>query len=134
MTIQAWNIVLTAVVAVLVVAYGVWLRNVVTQQLNALEAVIKVKDAEISALKSDTAPAITKAYAEMREHADKMTADVLHLSEQLAEYKRLQQTIKEAQERSLVEVTEKLDHWENVLNKRFLLLVGTEHKKKNETE
>jgi hypothetical protein len=145
MTIQAWNIVLNAVVAVVLVAYGLWLRNIVTQQLKtkdtaieALEAVIKIKDAEISASKSDTAPAITKAYAEMREHADKMTADVLRLSEQLTkaveDYKRLQQTMREAQERSLVEVTEKLDHWENVLNKRFLLLVGTEHKKNNETE
>jgi cell division protein FtsB len=67
MTIQAWNIVLNAVVAVLIIGYGIWLRNIVTQQLKskdaaigALDAVIKVKEAEISALKSDTAPAIAK--------------------------------------------------------------------------
>jgi hypothetical protein len=30
MSIQAWNIVLNAVVAVLIVGYGVWLRNIVT--------------------------------------------------------------------------------------------------------
>ena len=83
MTIEAWNIVLNAVVAVVLVVYGLWLRNIVNQQLkskdttiDALDAVIKIKDAEISALKSDTAPAITKAYADMREHADRMTAEV----------------------------------------------------------
>jgi len=121
MTIQAWNIVLNAIVAVVLVAYGLWLRNIVTQQLKskdtaiaALEAVIKIKDAEISALKSDTAPAITKAYAEMREHADKMTADVQRLSEQLTkaveDYKRLQQIMREAQERALADVKTKLEY------------------------
>jgi hypothetical protein len=33
MTIQAWNIVLNAIVAVVLVAYGLWLKNIVTQQL-----------------------------------------------------------------------------------------------------
>jgi len=83
MTIEAWNIVLNAVVVVVLVAYGLWLKNIVTQQLKskdtaigALEAVIKIKDAEISALMADTAPAITKAYAVMKEHANQMTVEV----------------------------------------------------------
>jgi hypothetical protein len=87
MTIQAWNIVLNAVVAVLIVGYGIWLKNIVEQQLKskdttieAQDAVIKIKDAEISALKSDTAPAIAKAYANVREHADRMTAEVNELT------------------------------------------------------
>ncbi len=87
MTIEAWNIVLNAVVAVVLVAYGLWLRNIVTQQLKskdtaigALEAVIKIKDAEISSLKSDTAPAISKAYAVVRQHANQMTAEVDELT------------------------------------------------------
>jgi hypothetical protein len=56
MTIQAWNIVLNAVVAIMVVAYGIWLKNIVTQQLQtkdttieSLEAALKTKDAEIAA-------------------------------------------------------------------------------------
>jgi hypothetical protein len=125
MTIQAWNIVLNAVVAVLIVGYGVWLRSIVKRQLDALEAVIKIKDAEISALKADTAPAITKAYAEMREHADKMTADVLRLSEQLTkaveDYKRLQQAMKETQERALADVSMKIGHWDALLRDQLAL-------------
>ena len=131
MTIEAWNIVLNAVVAVVLVAYGLWLRNIVTQQLknkdttiDALDAVIKIKDAEISALKSDTAPAITKAYAEMREHANQMTAEVQYLSEQLSkaieEQKEVQQqfaTMKEEQEQSIAEISAKLENWDKFLTR-----------------
>ena len=121
MTIQAWNIVLNAVVAVLIVGYGVWLRNIVKQQLQskdtaiaALEAIIKIKDAEISALKSDTAPAITKAYAEMREHADRMTEDVQRLEQQIT-------TMKEEQKRSIADVSVKIGHWETLLRDQLAL-------------
>jgi hypothetical protein len=116
MTIEAWNIVLNAVVAVVLVVYGVWLKNIVNQQLKskdtaigALEAVIKIKDAEISALKADTAPAITKAYADMREHANQMTAEVQGLSEQLTKVVEDQKRLKEEQQRVLGDVAVKLD-------------------------
>ena len=69
MTLAGWNLVLNIVVGVLVIAYGIWLKHVIDQQLKskdtaiaALEAVIKVKEAQISALKDDTAPAIASAY------------------------------------------------------------------------
>jgi predicted RNase H-like nuclease (RuvC/YqgF family) len=114
MTIQAWNIVLNAAIVVVLAACGLWLRNIVNQQLKskdtaiaALEAVIKIKEAEISALKSDTAPAITKAYAEMREHANRMTAEVQHLSQQLMNAAVEQQRLQQA----LAEVKAKLEHY-----------------------
>lgn len=72
----------------------------------------------------------------MREHADKMTADVHRLSEQLTkaleEQKRLQQTMKEEQERALADVAVNL---ENVFSSTFreqltLLWSAVEHKNK----
>ncbi len=145
MTIQAWNIILNAVVAVVLFAYGLWLRNIVTQQLKskdtaiaALEAVIKIKDAEIAALKSDTAPSITKAYAEMREHADKMTADVLHLSEQLRkaaeEQRQMNQEMNDALERGYQDVKERLENWKNMLPEEVRILYATERLKRKEAE
>jgi hypothetical protein len=51
----------------------------------------------------------------MREHADKMTAEVQRLSEQLTkavdEQRRLQEAMQESQERTLAEVQIKLEHF-----------------------
>jgi hypothetical protein len=86
MTIEAWNLLLNGTIAVLLICYGVWLKNVVDQQLKAkdatietLKAAISSDEAEIARLKSDTAPAIVAAYQAMRLHADQMTKDSLSL-------------------------------------------------------
>ena len=91
MTVDAWNIVLSSTTLVLVTGGGIWLKYVVGQQLKskdsaigALEAAIKTKDAQIDALKADSSPAIARAYADMRKHADQMTGDSQRLSEQLS--------------------------------------------------
>jgi hypothetical protein len=82
MTIEAWNIVLSAVILVLLTGGGIWLKYVVAQQLSskdaaiqALEGVAKFKDAHIASLQGDTAPAIVKAYADVRQHANQVTED-----------------------------------------------------------
>jgi hypothetical protein len=89
-TIEAWNLLFSAGIAALLLVGGVWLKHVVNQQLkskdtaiHALEAVIKIKEAEISSLKADTAPAITKAYGDMRQHANQMTDEAQRLSEEV---------------------------------------------------
>jgi hypothetical protein len=76
----------------LMIGGGIWLKYVVAQQLSskdaaiqALEGVVKFKDAHITSLESNTAPAIVKAYADMRQHANQVTEDSLRLSAQLAE-------------------------------------------------
>jgi hypothetical protein len=82
MTIEVWNVVLSAVILVLMTGGGIWLRYVVEQQLKAkdttieaLKGVVQLKDAHISALQGDTAPAIVRAYTEMRQHANQTTED-----------------------------------------------------------
>jgi uncharacterized protein HemX len=99
MTVGEWNLVLNATIGVLVLGYGLWLRNVIEQQLKskdtaiqALEAGLKSKEAEISVLKTDTAPAITEAYKKMREHANQMTEESARLGEQLKQSKATTQT------------------------------------------
>jgi hypothetical protein len=86
MTIEAWNIVLSAAILVLMTGGGLWLKYVVDQQLKAkdtaiqaLEGVVKFKDAHIASLQGDTAPAIAKAYTAMREHANQTSKDNLDL-------------------------------------------------------
>lgn len=95
MTIEAWNIVLSAVILVLLTGGGLWLKYVVDQQLKskdtaiqALESVIKIKDAHVASLEGNTAPAIVKAYADMRQHANDATGEAERLSAQLAEVKK----------------------------------------------
>lgn len=90
MTIEAWNLVLNVTIGVLVTGYGIWLKSVIDQQLRskdtaiqALEAALKSKDAEISVLRADTAPAITQAYTTMRQHANQVTEESLRLTEEL---------------------------------------------------
>src|SRR5437667_1287506 len=82
MTIAMWSLVLNIVIAVLVVGYGIWLRNIMSQQLQsknaeiqALEAAIKTRDAQISALQADTAPAIIEKYKNVRTFANEMAAE-----------------------------------------------------------
>ncbi len=98
MTIETWNIVLSAVILVLLTGGGIWLKYMVQQQLKtkdttieALEAVAKLKEAHIASLESNTAPAIAKAYSDMREHANLMTQEAQQLSERLAEATRKQE-------------------------------------------
>jgi low affinity Fe/Cu permease len=83
MTVEQWNLVLNTVIGVLVIGYGIWLKNIVDQQVKAKEAIIQMKDERISQLQGDSAPAIATAYATMRQHADKMTEDSTRLLEQL---------------------------------------------------
>jgi len=92
-TFEVCNIVLNVVVAVLVIGYGIWLRNVVKHQIEAKDATIEAKDAEISRLRADTAPAIAEAYAKMRAHADQMTRDADQIT-------RDNQTLKQQAENS----------------------------------
>jgi hypothetical protein len=107
MTIEAWNIVLSAVIVALLIVGGFWLRHVVTQQLKskdatiqALEGVIKLKDVRITTLESDTAPAIAKSYAVMREHANQTAEDyqnVLDEYQELMLKKQLSEDLEPAQ-------------------------------------
>jgi hypothetical protein len=100
MTIEQWNIVLSAVIGVLLVGYGVWLKYVFAQQLGskdtaiqALEAALKAKDAEISRLQGDTAPAIAAAYSTMRKHANEVTEDSQRLAVQVKQLMRSQRRL-----------------------------------------
>jgi hypothetical protein len=77
--IAEWALVVNAVVAVLMVGYGVWLKHFMKQQLadkdsviESLKAVATSKDTEISKLKGDVAPAVTQSLAWM-------TADTIRL-------------------------------------------------------
>jgi hypothetical protein len=90
MTIEAWNIILSAIMLALMIGGGVWLKYVVDQQfkakdttIEALKGVVELKEAYISTLTGNTAPAIAQAYAVIKTHADAMTSEQLRLSEEL---------------------------------------------------
>jgi hypothetical protein len=90
MTLPQWSVLINALIAALMVGYGFWIRDVVSQQLKlkdssieSLQAALTAKDAEISRLKEDKAPNIVKAYSEMREHADQMTGEVAALQKKI---------------------------------------------------
>ena len=83
MNIEIANIVLTSTIVVLVMSYGVWLRNVVNQQVRTkdstieqLGAAIRANGAEISRLKADAAPAIAGAYMQLKEYSEKVTQEL----------------------------------------------------------
>lgn len=88
MTLDAWNLLFSAGTCALLTVGAFWFKFVVDQQLKSLNAIIQLKDAEISALRGEAAPAITRAYAEMRQHANVMTEDVQHISEELKEVRK----------------------------------------------
>lgn len=99
LTVADWNLLMNALIAALMIIYGLWIRDIVKQQeklkdvtIQALHAALTAKEAEISRLTSDTAPNIVKAYQGMREHADKMTADVMKLQEKLEKAQALTET------------------------------------------
>jgi hypothetical protein len=90
MTIEQWNIVLSSIIAVLMVIYGIWLKYVIDQQLKAkdaaiqaLEAGLKAKDSEISRLERDAAPAIVADYTTVRQYANSVTEQRIQLQGQL---------------------------------------------------
>lgn len=92
MTIEVWNIVLSAAILAVLLLGGIWLKYVVDQQLKskdtaieALEGALKLKDAHIASLEGNTAPAIAKAYVDMKNHANLMTEESQELSKKLTE-------------------------------------------------
>lgn len=81
---------LNVAVTVLVVVYGIWLRNVIAQQLkskdaalDALKAALTSKDAEIARLKAEAAPSIVQEYSTVKQYAMEMTAEKQRTSEML---------------------------------------------------
>ncbi len=90
MSIAAWTLVLNAIVVVLMIGYGIWLKYIIGHQLTAKDAAIaaskaltEIKDAEIAKLKSGAAPAATRSDDLKREFADTMSANELRLSSEL---------------------------------------------------
>jgi uncharacterized membrane-anchored protein YhcB (DUF1043 family) len=90
MTLPQWNLLINAWIVALMIGYGFWIKHIVSQQqklhdaaIQSLQATIASKNAEISRLKGDTAPNIVKAYKKVRDHADKMSADVLKLEKKI---------------------------------------------------
>jgi predicted histidine transporter YuiF (NhaC family) len=111
MTIITVNLVLNTIVAVLLVGYGLWFKNVVQHQLSAkdstietLKTTIVLHETEIAAVKGDRAPAIASAYKVMREHANLITEENQKLDEQvrfLTERQREEETTGVLIEKSL---------------------------------
>jgi hypothetical protein len=89
---EIFSIVLNAVIGVLVVVYGFWLRNVFKHQIDAKDATIQLKDAEISRLRSEAAPAIVAYASATRELAEKVSRDFVVMREQ---YKMLERAVNE---------------------------------------
>jgi hypothetical protein len=90
MPIQDWNILLNIVIAVLLVGYGVWVRNIFRQQLASkdstierLGAAIKANEAEIARLRGETAPAIADSYERLKTFAQRMAAESNDLNARL---------------------------------------------------
>jgi len=90
MQIAAWNIILSSIIGVLVVAYGFWLKKIVSQQLASkdstienLGASLKSKDAEIARLQGETAPAIADSYKRVKEMADGLAKESNDLAARL---------------------------------------------------
>jgi hypothetical protein len=90
-TIQGWEILLEAAILALMVVYGIYIRDLVNKQIAAKDSTIEMLRAQISALQANTAPAIVKDYATMRDYADKTTEEKNRLQEELqAEMMRFQ--------------------------------------------
>jgi hypothetical protein len=74
----------------------------------------------------------------MREHADKMTADMLHLSEQLSkteeEQRQRSQALEAAFQRSYQDVKERLERWKDTLPEEVRIMYETERLKLKEKE
>ncbi len=91
MNIAEWTLVLNAIVVVLMIGYGIWLKYIIGAQLTAKDAAIAaskaltdIKDTEIAKLKSDVAPAATQSDDLKRESvANTMSAEALRLSSEL---------------------------------------------------
>jgi len=88
------GIILNAIIAVLVVGYGIWLRNIFEHQLKAkdstiesYEAIIKIHESEVSRLKAEATPAIVNAYQTVRNFADEMADTNSRLTVQINELK-----------------------------------------------
>ena len=99
MTTEAWLILLSSVILVLMTGGGLWLRYVADQlkskdtAIQALKGVVKLKDAQIASLQGDT-PTITKAYTTMRDNIEQVTQEGQPLTEQLADLTSEQQLSK----------------------------------------
>src|SRR5689334_9780163 len=84
MTVEAWSIIASAVNSGLLIVGGLWLKHFVDQQVKAKDAIIALKESEISRLKDDRAPAIAEAYAKMRDHANQVTREAAQVQEKLS--------------------------------------------------
>ena len=75
------SIVLNATVGVLVVGYGIWLKQIIERQLGLKDSTIETLNttiqgyiAEITRLKAETTPAVVTSYQTVKTYADQMAA------------------------------------------------------------
>lgn len=88
------NMILSAIIAVLVFGYGIWLKKIFDLQLKAKDstieshqAIIKMHEAEVARLKAEATPAIVNAYQTVRNFADEMADTNNQLTVQINEMK-----------------------------------------------
>ena len=105
MTLEQWSIVQNSILLVLFILYGLWQKHIKDDlfkskdtAIQTLEAIIKAKDAQISALQADTAPVIAQAYNTLKKYVREVTAESQLHAEQI------KQTSKE-----LTDVRDELD-------------------------
>lgn len=92
MTLQTWNLLFSASSFALLTMGAIWLKYVVDQQLKAKDATIQAKEAEISLLKSSTAPALVKAHTELTQYVNDVTQKTQRISEELKEMTKKHET------------------------------------------
>jgi uncharacterized membrane protein YhiD involved in acid resistance len=92
MSIAGWNLVLNAIIAVLLVAFGLWFKRITDEQLRSKDATIEIlreaialHETHVAQLKEQRAPAIIAEHKTISEYADKITAEKRELDKQLNE-------------------------------------------------
>ena len=93
------NIILNAAIGVLVVGYGIWLKQIIDQQLKTkdttietLKTMIEGHTSEIARLKADAAPAIVDAYHKVKTFADQMAGSNNELNTRIEEFAKTKPT------------------------------------------
>jgi hypothetical protein len=88
MTVAEINLVVNGTILIGGAVYGFWFKKIVTHQITAknatietLQAVIKSKEAQVSALKDAAAPALVREHADMRAFANHVAEEKQRLSE-----------------------------------------------------
>jgi len=96
MGIPEWNILLNALIAVGLIGYGLWFRNITTHQLGSKDATIETLQTQLAKMEKERTPHFAAEHSQMRAALEDVSKKKQELEVEITSYQAEMKKLREA--------------------------------------